>query len=100
MNRGNATSSIFHITDDYQLFIDMLEETIENMCITWEMMECRGSQRKHTKYDQSKLSLIFGGIYPTNISKAINRKLKGYEHICERPQMEIQNAKRRPRPLS
>lgn len=33
MNRGNAAAAIFHATDDYQLFVDLLQETVEKWSI-------------------------------------------------------------------
>lgn len=51
--------------------------------------------RKYLKYDYTRLSSIFGGIHPTNISRAVSRMPKGFEHKWNHLQIEIQNAKRK-----
>lgn len=51
--------------------------------------------RRYLKYDYEKLSSIFWGIHPTSISRAIRREPAEYEHMWERLQIEIQNAKRK-----
>ena len=47
------------------------------------------------KYDYERLSAIFGGIHPTNISRSVNRKIEGNEDFWDYLQLEIQNAKRK-----
>ena len=51
--------------------------------------------RDHLRCNLEKLSSIFGGIHPANISKSVKRQPDSYKHIMERLEAEIQNAKRK-----
>jgi hypothetical protein len=84
-----------------KLVCSVLETSWKQLCVA-KGREARQKRRmalccyrQELKYDYERLSGIFGGIHPTNISRAIGERSENTSPLWERLQYEIQNAKRK-----